>query len=280
MSERNPFLIDGPAVISFSGGRTSGLMLYRIIEAHGGKLPPDVLPIFCNTGKEHDATLDFVYECGERWGVEIHWIEYVDAEEPKDRVRRVTYETASRDGEPFAAAIGRKNYLPNPVIRFCTFELKIHATHRYVHLLHWENWYNKAVGLRADEAHRVSRSRGRHDPWYLHFPLHDAGLTVNDVQEFWSQQPFRLGLPVLPDGTTPLGNCDLCFLKGAGKIASIIRAEPQRAVWWAAQEARKAGVKNPDTAFFRRDRPSYRQMMNQQSLLPETEDTIDCACTD
>ena len=54
------FLIEGPAVIAFSGGRTSGLMLYRILEAHGGALPDDVVPVFCNTGKEHHATLDFV----------------------------------------------------------------------------------------------------------------------------------------------------------------------------------------------------------------------------
>lgn len=33
----NPFHIDGPAVVSFSGGRTSGLMLYRILDAWGGQ---------------------------------------------------------------------------------------------------------------------------------------------------------------------------------------------------------------------------------------------------
>lgn len=30
---RDPFLIEGPAVISFSGGRTSGYMLRRILDA-------------------------------------------------------------------------------------------------------------------------------------------------------------------------------------------------------------------------------------------------------
>ena len=32
----NPYLIEGPAVISFSGGRTSGYMLKHILDAHGG----------------------------------------------------------------------------------------------------------------------------------------------------------------------------------------------------------------------------------------------------
>ena len=36
MSE--PFLITGPAIISVSGGRTSGYMLWRILQAHGGTL--------------------------------------------------------------------------------------------------------------------------------------------------------------------------------------------------------------------------------------------------
>lgn len=31
--DRDPFLIEGPAVISFSGGRTSGYMLRRVLDA-------------------------------------------------------------------------------------------------------------------------------------------------------------------------------------------------------------------------------------------------------
>ncbi len=60
----DPFLISGPAVISFSGGRTSAYMLWRILRAHGGALPDDVVVCFANTGREMSATLDFVRECG------------------------------------------------------------------------------------------------------------------------------------------------------------------------------------------------------------------------
>lgn len=72
----NPFRIDAPAVISFSGGRTSGLMLYRILDAFGGTLPDDIKVVFCNTGKERPETLDFVERCSAEWGVPITWLEY------------------------------------------------------------------------------------------------------------------------------------------------------------------------------------------------------------
>ena len=53
------FAIDGPAYVSFSGGRTSGYMLRKILDAHGGVLPSNVHVIFANTGDELPPTLDF-----------------------------------------------------------------------------------------------------------------------------------------------------------------------------------------------------------------------------
>jgi len=60
---RNPYRIDGPAIISFSGGRTSAYMLHQIIAAHDGLLPDDIVVCFANTGKERPETLDFVQRC-------------------------------------------------------------------------------------------------------------------------------------------------------------------------------------------------------------------------
>ena len=72
----NPFLITEPTSISFSGGRTSAYMLYKVLEAHGGKLPDDAIVCFANTGKEHDATLQFVKDCETNWNVKINWVEF------------------------------------------------------------------------------------------------------------------------------------------------------------------------------------------------------------
>jgi len=48
----NPFEISSPTCISFSGGRTSAYMLYRVLQAHDMSLPNEAKVIFANTGKE------------------------------------------------------------------------------------------------------------------------------------------------------------------------------------------------------------------------------------
>jgi len=104
---KNPFEILEPTVISFSGGRTSAFMLYKVLEAHHMSLPPEAKVIFCNTGKEHEATLDFVRDIEKQWSVPIVWLEFTK-EQPKFKV--VNYETASRNGEPFAEIIASKQF--------------------------------------------------------------------------------------------------------------------------------------------------------------------------
>ena len=75
MDIHDPYRIPRPAVISFSGGRTSGYMLAHIVAAYGGTLPDDIAVVFANTGLEHLATLDFVDICSKAWGVDIAWVE-------------------------------------------------------------------------------------------------------------------------------------------------------------------------------------------------------------
>lgn len=157
----DPLKVEGPAVISFSGGRTSGYMLWRILQAHGGRLPDDVFVAFANTGREELATLDFVQACSDRWNVPIVWLEYDGKADGKKLYKVVDYATASRNGEPYAQLISDRNYLPNAVARFCTTELKIRVMHRYIREVRgWEDWVS-CVGLRADEPRRVARLRAR-----------------------------------------------------------------------------------------------------------------------
>lgn len=270
----SPYLIEGPALLSISGGRTSGFMLWQILRANGGKLPADVVPVFCNTGREHEATLIFLREMSERWSCPIVWLEYT-REGGKHGFKIVDFCGASRSGEPFASLIDSRQYLPNPVTRFCTAELKIRTGNRYARSLGWSEW-TRAVGLRFDEPRRVARIKGDVAAEGVICPMHTAKHTLTDVLAFWKEQTFDL---LLPGGDNTFGNCDLCFLKGREKIEKIIRTNPDTAEWWAAQES-KIG------APFRRDRPTYSQMLTQISVQGQMfddaieDDSLPCNCTD
>lgn len=278
----DPFKITGPTCISFSGGRTSAYMLWRILQSNGG-LPEEAKACFANTGKEEEATLRFVDRCSKEWNVPITWVEYAEAEETKDRFRVVTFETASRNGEPFEAIIRRRNYLPNPVSRFCTVEMKVRAIHRYLKSIGWEEW-DSFLGIRADEPRRVAKignqDYGKHEEKYA--PLAVAGVTKEMVGEFWRSQPFDLELPNI-NGVTMHGNCDLCYLKGASQILSLIKEKPERAVWWAKMESLALSLA-PSGAKFRTDRPSYSEMMTfaqqQTDMFDSNEEGIACFCGD
>jgi hypothetical protein len=57
---------------------------------------------------------------------------------------------------------------------------------------------------------------------------------------------------------TPLGNCDICFLKSAATIQAIMRDQPHLADWWIERERRESGqTRSPAVAVFRKDRPDY-----------------------
>jgi hypothetical protein len=278
----DPFKIFEPTCISFSGGRTSAYMLWRVLQSNNGKLPDDAIVCFANTGKEDEATLKFVHDCEVNWNVKIHWLEYCYHETPAQRFKVVDYETASRDGEPFFELIDQNGspYLPNPVARICTAKLKIRVIHHYLKSIGWEHDESSDwVGIRADEQRRaakIDRSRT---------PLVVAGITKEDVGAFWRSQSFDLGLPNM-NGVTMHGNCDLCFLKPAHQVLSLIQEKPERALWWIKMESHASSSNKTygDGARFRKDRPSYKEMykfaQNQTDMFDKDEAAIDCFCGD
>lgn len=262
-------------IISFSGGRTSGMMLKTMIDYYGGCLPENIKVCFANTGKEHPATLEFVQECSEQFGCEIVWLEWQRAERPSDRWKVVDFQTAARKGEPFSGLIDLRGYLPNPVTRFCTQELKIRPMKYYAQqMLGWKEW-QVAIGFRADEPRRIAKLKIQNECFDRFAPLAEMGITKSDVGKFWENQKFDLKLPN-QNGETAHGNCDLCFLKGIHKRAALIAEKPQTADWWIAQENKMGST-------FCRNLPDYKTLktiaINQQELF-EQEDNQDCFCTD
>jgi 3'-phosphoadenosine 5'-phosphosulfate sulfotransferase (PAPS reductase)/FAD synthetase len=283
----DPFKINSPTCISFSGGRTSAYMLWCVLKSNGGKLPDEAIVCFANTGKEDEATLQFVRDCSVNWNVPITWIEYQTAEETADRWRMVDFNTASRNGEPFAALIADRNFLPNPVARFCTVEMKVLSAARHLWALGWTEWDNY-VGLRADEPYRTAKLKANPSGGTRGIarfaPLATAGVAVAEVGAFWAANDFDLRLPN-SNGKTMHGNCDLCFLKSGDQVLSLIREEPARATWWIAMENSITNPKITNGGTFRSDRPSYSEMHRMATHHGELfafDDTglEDCACTD
>jgi 3'-phosphoadenosine 5'-phosphosulfate sulfotransferase (PAPS reductase)/FAD synthetase len=261
----NPYLITEPTVISFSGGRTSAFMLYKVLEAHNFKLPKDAMVIFANTGKEDEETLKFVKACQDNWNVPITWVEY-RSEKPNFAV--VDYETASRNGEPFEQLITKKKYLPNTFARFCTQELKVNLMKKVFPHKDFVTF----VGIRADEQRRVAKMAANKDEKQC--PLAVDGITQKDVIKFWSNNNFDLKLLVI-DGKTPLGNCDLCYLKDLKQKLSIVKRYPEKVVWWAKME-------DQIQATFRRDHPQYKDMVSKANEQVDlfADESIPCFCGD
>ena len=269
----NPYFIDEPAAIGVSGGRSSAFMLYKIIEAHGGKLPEFVKPIFTNTGKEYPQTLKFLDQMSYQWGVDIIWLEYSG----KKDFKVVNFGSANREGKPFGQLIKDRKMLPNPAKRFCSGELKVLTTERYMDSLGYGKIgdFTMAVGIRADEPRRVVKHRGKEG--YI-IPLVDDGAGKKDIKDFWDGQRWGLELPMMPDGSCYYTNCDLCFMKARNIKQTIIRDQgPEIADWWVGQE-KEVGY------HFRFDHPSYEQMRNYQgdqiNMFDEYDESIPCFCGD
>jgi 3'-phosphoadenosine 5'-phosphosulfate sulfotransferase (PAPS reductase)/FAD synthetase len=264
----DPFKIIEPTVISFSGGRTSGYMLWRILQSNQG-LPDDAIVVFANTGKEVEETLEFINDCSVNWQVPIVWLEFI-ADKPGFKV--VNYANASRLGEPFEALITKKNYLPNTFARFCTSDLKVNLIDKYMKSIDIEE-YVTFVGIRADEPRRVAKMKDNKN--IKETPLATANIAVNDVLDFWDKQTFNLQT-ITVNGNSLLSNCDLCFLKKQTHLLSLVKDKPERANWWINME-------NKINARFNQAHSSYQEILffsqNQSDMFVD-EEAIACFCGD
>ena len=286
----NPFKIDSPTCISFSGGRTSAYMLWRVLEAHQMSLPPEAVVCFANTGKEDEATLRFVQDCSEQWNVSITWLEWRDSDLGYEVVN---FETASRNGEPFRDMCIKRKALPNGFMRFCTGELKVDVLHKYLkdqNIGTVADPCDQMIGIRSDEQRRVSKMRGssgesRGKKWIGDFltPLADAGVVASHIGDFWGAQPFNLNTPMV-NGRSFHSNCDLCFHKPVAQLLSLIQEKPSRAIWWVEMERMAKENFKPSVIHFSRDHPTYEQMAGygekQTDMFDPNEEAIACFCGD
>lgn len=267
-----------PLVVQFSGGRTSAFMA-RFLQL---RFPDrEIHYLFQNTGKEHEETLKFVLECDRRWDLRVIWLEAVinPIKGKGTRHKQVDFESASRNGEPYEAAI-QKYGLANMVYTHCTRELKIQVGQSYIKYELGLTDYEIAIGIRADEQHRINREK---QPEYKTiYPLVDM-IQVNKkfINNWWARQDFNLNLD------SYLGNCDMCFKKSIKHLVSIVREQPERLEWWEQME-KKYSLINRNNGDERRIFRGQRTAQDLRDLaqekpsffenIAEYETEYDCFC--
>jgi len=202
-------------LVCMSGGRTSAYMTYKLLNEYSDKY--EIIVCFANTGQENNETLNFVNECDKQFNFNTIWLETV----VHHNVRKgsthkvVTYETASRKGEPFEEMI-MKYGLPNAGKPFCTRELKENPIHSYIKSIGWKRGsYFTALGIRTDEPRRIKRNKTIQNKIYPLVDLFPADKL--NVIDFWSSQPFDLQLEDYQ------GNCKWCYKKSTKKLLQIIK---------------------------------------------------------
>ena len=157
-----------PHVVKFSGGRSSGMLLFTLLENHVLDARRGDVILFNNTAAEHPATYEFVAKCKDlaesRYGIPFFLIEYQTYEDVRNGewTRLGTYRLAnakplsegnpygySHRGEPFEELLSWSGYVPNQFRRICTRTLKLEVTRMFLrdwlackegipHLGHWE----------------------------------------------------------------------------------------------------------------------------------------------
>ena len=176
-------------VVSFSGGRTSAYMSKWLIDNKSDEY--DFVFVFMNTGQEHENTLEFVNKCDVEFGLNLIWIEGVVHEGRKGGTHKVvSYESASRKGEPFEEMI-KKYGIPNRSYPHCNRELKLNPFNSLMRELGLTK-SNRAIGIRVDEIDRMSIHAEKNN---IIYPLIKFNPTTkSEVILWWKEQSFGLEL--------------------------------------------------------------------------------------
>lgn len=235
-------------------------MTYRLLKEKSDEY--DITVMFANTGQENEATLEFVRDCDEQLGFNTIWVEAVPIDQHLKRTqfRVVTFETASRNGEPYRDVIAKYG-LANQNFLHCTRQLKEIPIHGYLwDVLGWgKGDYLTAIGMRVDEPRRTKPKKpDRQTKQNKVYPLaHWWPTTKEDVLDFWEWMPFSLQL------TEHRGNCKWCFKKSPQKLHKVWTETPQAFDFPLQMEQQYGTVKGQNGAM----RKIFRGNMSTSELI-------------
>lgn len=259
--------MEKPIIVSFSGGRSSGYMVYLLetLEKYQNR---EKIYVFANTGRELPETLQFI----DRF---MRWIEkpihILEAEIHLNERKSSTFKLISRmseanlDGRPFRA-MAEKYGLPSVATPHCTRELKVNPINSFIrdHLGLKKGEYVDAIGYRYDEL-----SRAKQDPDRYIFPLIENRVTKEQVMKFWQEGELKnwdLGLEDFE------GNCDFCFKKSWTKLKKMADKHSSRLIFWNDLE----------NEFWQEGHDLYRGHKLAQNLIngiDHEDKDMSCACS-
>jgi hypothetical protein len=260
-------------LISFSGGETSAYLCWLIL-THMRQEYDEIIIVFANTGFENEETLIFVNQVDEwlqaLFGIAVTWVEAIihHGQRASPTARVVTFQTASRNGEPFEEAI-KKYGIPNQKYNNCTRSLKLNPIRAYARSIGWPNKsYDTAIGIRADEIDRMSAEAAT---WRLIYPLVKRfPRTKPQINFWWSIRNWRLKL----EGWK--GNCKTCWKKSFRKLFTVLDDDPGAFDFFDRMERENGHIgpefEKPETksgyrrTFFRGNK-SVADLMEERSAL-------------
>lgn len=259
-------------VVSVSGGKDSTATLLLALERFGRER---VVPIFCDTGNEHQAVYDYLAYLEAALGVRIHRLraDFSGEFERKrmfiardqrtgrdDRGRRLRWSNRRKrealavlqpTENPFLDLCLLKGRFPSRTAQFCTERLKRDPAVSYqidlidagYHVVSWQ-------GIRRDESQR-RRSALRFERLAPNLDVYRPIVewTAQQVFEFCASRDISPN-PLYLQGMVRVG-CMPCINAGKAEIAEIARRFPEHIERIAAWERLvSAGAKRGFTSFF------------------------------
>lgn len=150
-----------PHVVKFSGGRSSGMLLFTLLENGFLRQKRGDVVVFNNTSCEHPETYRFAAECKRRvesrYGIPFFFVQfqtYEDARQGEWRrlpsyrlVNERPYSKSNPDGfhwrgEVFEELLSHKAYVPSQFRRVCTKSLKLEVTREFL-----RDWFASKDGI-------------------------------------------------------------------------------------------------------------------------------------
>lgn len=245
-------------LVSVSNGRSSAYMAHLLKEQKSDEY--DMVFVNANASREHEDSFRFMRAVDRHFNLGVIYVESdVHHNERRGSTATVVGENSiDMDGGVYEEVI-KKYGLPNLTFPHCTRELKINPIHNWAES-HWGTDYWTALGIRADEPKRLSKTAEKQK---IIYPLaHIFNVDKEDVLRFFKQFSWDLKIDEY------LGNCVDCFKKSDKKLNAAYHKNPEHFLWRAKMEDLYGSVKplNDKTPGPRKTFRKHRSAMDMIKL--------------